>query len=200
MSQSFLRPKDTRITADYYPTPVEAIDSVMDEIDPHTLSDSGYDTWLEPMAGDMRIYNRLPEGRREWAEIREGRDYFAKPYPTDNGITNPAFSIAEEAVRKMLQDCRTVIILQRLNWMGSQKRRGFWQANPPSHLFTLSKRPIFVKNCKAKKCRAALPLEHEGPCPVCGGKVGKGTDSTEYGWYAWDRNQILKRRPGIYVI
>jgi len=88
-------------------------------------------------------------------------------------ITNPPFKIALEFLEKSLTESKTVIYLLRLNFLGTLKRKEFWNANQPTHLFTLAKRPSFT---------------------------GKGTDATEYAWFVWDRGNFMKQEKGIYVI
>lgn len=157
----------TRNRYDAYPTPEYCVDGIMDEL----MLPVGF-TYLEPCRGGDVIFNRLPEPRI-WAEIQQGVDYLSMPFPADVVITNPPFSLALEFLTKALAECHTVVFLLRLNFLGAQKRREFWQENPPSHLFVQSQRPSFT---------------------------GGGTDSTEYAWFVWDRLGICKRPPGVYVI
>lgn len=189
-----------RIEHDNYPTPQWCIDALMAEIKPAAFEDRSL-TWVEPCRGDKRIYSRMPEGRRYWCEIREGRDYLMLEAEADICITNPPFSIATPFVGKSLHESESVIYLQRLNWLGTKGRKAFWQANPVSHLFVMAERPTFVHVCSNKQCKGAfLPEDQVKVCPDCGSKVKPGTDSIEYGWFCWDRLNILKRPPGLYVI
>lgn len=186
---------------DLYPTPQGAFLPMFDEFIPDART-TGY-KWLEPAAGDFRIFDHMPRGS-EWAEIQRGSDYFAKSFSADIGMTNPPFSMAVQFAEKMLQECEAVAILQRLNWLGSQERRKFWQELPPTHLFILSERPVFVWACKGGKratngCGNTYPVGHDEPC-TCGGRVRPATDSVEYGWFVWDRLRVMKRMPGIYVL
>jgi len=138
---------------DFYPTPQEPIEKILNEID---FSDVSH--FFEPCRGGGAIFNHIKVDK-SYAELSEGIDYLTTDFNTDLIITNPPFSIALEFLEKSLKEAKTVVYLLRLNFMGSQKRKSFWQNNPPSHLFTLSKRPSFT---------------------------GKGTDSTEYAWFVWD--------------
>lgn len=83
------------------------------------------------------------------AEIR-GRDFLTTPtalLPTfDMIITNPPFKLAQEFTEKaldMVDDHGLVIMLQRLNWLGSQKRKPMWQRLPLAAVYVHSKRPGF---------------------------------------------------------
>lgn len=72
-------------------------------------------------------------------------------------ITNPPFSFAEEFVRAMLECADWAILLLRLNFLGSAKRRALF-ANEMPDIYVLPNRPSFT---------------------------GKGTDATEYCWMVW---------------
>jgi hypothetical protein len=182
-----------RAPYDYYPTPewaVEALAANMgtDAAMPHLLK------WGEPCAGDGAIIRAMWRAQRveprqwEWAEIREGLDYLGgdnfERQPVTEGsritlrqvdaiITNPPFSIAREFVEQSQKEADFVAYLLRLNFLGGQCRREFWQDNAPTHLYPLSKRPSFT---------------------------GKGTDATDYAWFVWDRLGLMRQAPGIYVL
>lgn len=88
----------------------------------------------------------------------------------DTVITNPPFNQATEFVEKALEhvaDHGLVIMLQRLNWLGSQKRKQFWQTMPLAGVFIHSKRPGF---------------DPENP---------NDTDSTEYAHFVFIKNYKL---------
>jgi len=82
---------------------------------------------------------------------------FAGP-PFDVVIMNPPFSRASEFVERCLPLSNRVIVLLRLNWLGSEKRAGFLHEHMPD-VYVLPNRPSFI--------------------------VGKQTDATEYGWMVW---------------
>lgn len=81
-------------------------------------------------------------------------------------VTNPPFSITQEILEHLLSlraksawgSNMHIIILQRLGFLGSQKRHDFWNKYPPDAVWALSKRPSFT---------------------------GTGTDAHEYGWFIW---------------
>lgn len=61
-------------------------------------------------------------------------------------ITNPPFNQAQaftEHALEMVEDGCLVIMLQRLNWLGSQKRKPMWQSLPLAAVYVHSKRPGF---------------------------------------------------------
>lgn len=78
-------------------------------------------------------------------------------------ITNPPFSIAKEFIVK----CRTdypnakVIMLLRLAFLESKRRKEFWDEHPVNHLYVLSERPRFINN---------------------------KSDATAYAWFVWDNS------------
>lgn len=186
-----------RVEQDFYPTPPKVVDLILPE-----LYDDRDISFIEPCRGDRVIYDKVPYINKQYAELSEGVDYLNTPFSADICVTNPPFSLAQEFLEKSLKECLTTVFLLRLNFLGSKKRYNFWQANPPTHLFVLSERPSFVAVCKGKKhkgCGKTLPLGTKGAC-TCGGKIGPGTDATEYAWFCWDRGGIVKRPSGMYVI
>ncbi len=182
-----------RVTNDKYITPAQAIDSLLD-----TLQIPHYCTFMEPCKGDGAIFNRVDCAVKLYAEIDEGKDYLALPSDDyDLIITNPPFSLAIEFLEKSLSEADSVFYLLRLNFLGSQKRKAFWNANPPTHVLVLSDRPCFVWVCKT--CKAAY---HPGSTTICecGGKVRAQTDSIEYAWFGWDRAGFCGLSEGVHVL
>lgn len=161
-----------RIAQDAYQTPPHCIDPMLPYIDFRPG-----DVVMEPCRGGGNIYRRIPPFcELRWCEIQEGRDYLTgwRDGAVDIIWTNPPFSLATEFLEKSLGEARTVIYLLRLNFLGSQKRKEFWNKNRPSHLFVLSRRPSFTG----------------------GGK----TDSTEYGWFVWDCGGRIKANHWLTVL
>lgn len=158
-----------RAAQDLYPTPAYCVDLILSRIFADFVATS-----CEPCRAAGSIYDKLP-GARSYAEISEGIDYLNTAFPTrfDLIVTNPPFSLALEFLIKSLSEADTVCYLLRLNFLGTKKRRQFWQENPPSHLYVLSTRPSFT---------------------------GHGTDATEYAWFCWDRGGLLIDPPGIHVL
>lgn len=189
-----------RVTNDRYITPASAIDSLLDVLDLSACRSFG-----EPCKGDGAIYNAVPLPVKRWAEIEDGIDYFQTCFNTDIIITNPPFSMALEFLQKSLREADSVFYLLRLNFLGSAKRKAFWNANRPTHTLVLSQRPCFVWVCqgdkkrKIKSCGAAY---HPGTTTVCecGCKVKAQTDSIEYAWFGWDRAGFCKLPSGVHVL
>jgi hypothetical protein len=82
-------------------------------------------------------------------------------YPCSRCSRTP-YSLALPFLRKSLSEADTVVYLLRLNFLGSVTRKRFWDAYPPTHLFTITPRPRFVNG---------------------------GSDACEYGWFLWDRGE-----------
>lgn len=62
-------------------------------------------------------------------------------------IGNPPFSLAKEFVEKsldLLNENGVLIFLLRTAFLESKKRFEFWQSNPVTGLYVLSKRPSFL--------------------------------------------------------
>jgi hypothetical protein len=159
-----------RIPKDFYPTPEWAVDVMLPLFDFSKCS-----CFLEPCRGSGVIYNKVPMKNKQWAELSKGRDYLKDLYDLPENsiiITNPPFSLALEFLGKSLWEAGTVCYLLPLNFLGSIKRHEFWKANPPTHLFPLSRRPSFT---------------------------GKGTDACDYAWFVWDCQDICEHPKGTIL-
>jgi hypothetical protein len=91
-------------------------------------------------------------------------------------ITNPPFSLAEKFVLRSLTMLDPhwggdVLMLLRLGFLASKKRRQFWKKNPLTALFILSDRPSFRGE-------------------------GEQTDKSEYAWFLWSTRDDWKSRVG----
>lgn len=187
-----------RIENDKYNTPQPPIDSLLSVLRISFLS-----TFLEPCKGDGAIYNSVPvfSQCKRWAEIDRGVDYLTTTFAnTDIIITNPPFSLALEFLQKSLIEADSVWYLLRLNFLGSQKRKAFWDASPPTHVLVLSERPCFVWVCQNKACRAMYDPGSTTECAECGCKVRAQTDSIEYAWFGWDRLGVCGLTEGVHVL
>lgn len=165
---------------DFYATPIDVLENLLSNID---LNQYG-DRVLEPSAGNgniCRVVKRYYPNKSITAlEIREEElenliqcsdEVFIDDYlQIDTGskysiiIGNPPYSKAIEFVNKsleLLEENGVLILLLRTAFLESKSRYKFWQENPLSRLYTLSKRPSFT---------------------------GKGTDATCYSWFMWDKS------------
>ena len=152
---------------DYYVTPHWLIEDFLAAFAENNIlgcSPEEYPLVLDPSAGGCEQYPMsYPTVLREhgfivdsW-DIREdsradctGRDFLSIPaslLPSYHVIiTNPPFKLAQEFTEKaleMVKEGGLVIMLQRLNWLGSQKRKPMWQSLPLAAVYVHSKRPGF---------------------------------------------------------
>lgn len=159
-----------RNALDLYITPDYTVNSLLSVLDLDRIRSVSF---CEPCRGTGAIYNKIEAASKMHGEISEGIDYLSVPFKANVIITNPPFSLAMEFLQKSLAEAWSVFYLLRLNFLGSQKRREFWQTNRPSHVLVLSKRPSFT---------------------------GHGTDSIEYAWFCWDRGNYMNLPFGVHVL
>lgn len=178
---------NVRIVNDFYPTPRWPIRRLFEVYSPPPGN------WLEPGAGNgsiIRSVNILRPTLASWTAVELRRQAYielfnldVKTYITDYltwarqyrdaklarfkvAIGNPPYSLAEEFIRASLEISDEVIFLLRLNYLGSDKRSIWLGDNPPDVLVL--------------------------PNRVSGTQDGH-TDSTEYAWFIWRREQLYKR-------
>ena len=90
-------------------------------------------------------------------------------------ITNPPYSLAQEFIIKALDDVKYggwVVMLLRINFLGSQKRTPFFREYMPNSVYVHSKRPSFTN---------------------------KGTDSTEYAHFVWQKGNHSLFFEGYFI-
>ena len=176
-----------RKECDFYATPINVVENILNHKD---LSDYG-NKILEPSAGNGNISKTIkqyyPNKHLTSFELREEEydslikisddviidDYLKYEFKDtyDIIIGNPPYSLALDFCKKsleLLSDEGILIFLLRTAFLESKARYDFWQENPLSGLYTLSKRPSFT---------------------------GKGTDATSYSWFVWDKKnnkQVIK--------
>jgi hypothetical protein len=163
-----------RSEADDYPTPAWATHRALEAIP--GLPPAGF--WMDPCAGEGAIIRAsqvlLPSIHWTAVELRQGAeaelratgaeyriaDFLSPscwPSPVDVVFTNPPFRLALPFIEKSLTIAKVVVMLLRINFLGSNKRAEWLRENMPD-VYVLPNRPSFT---------------------------GKGTDSPEYGWFVW---------------
>ncbi|MCF6442332.1 SAM-dependent methyltransferase [Pseudoalteromonas luteoviolacea] len=184
---------------DYYVTPHWLVREFLESIDYggpkcKTILDLG-ERILDPSAGGCEKYemsyptvlNQFNFDVETW-DIREdsraartGVDFLQAEGKGeyDTVITNPSFILATQFVEKGLEHVRErglVIMLQRLNWLGSIKRFEFWGKQPLQSVFVHHKRPGF---------------DPENP---------NKTDSIEYAHFVFRKGYNNLFAPNLYII
>ncbi len=139
---------------DFYATPEEAFKPLL------RILPSGMVQFWEPACGDGRLIRWLTESGRlaGGSDLNTGVDFLKDETRRAFIITNPPFSLAFEFAQHAVAHAPEVMLLLRLNFLASMKRRAWFLANEPSALFVLSKRPDFT---------------------------GGGGDSCDYAWFYW---------------
>jgi len=174
--------------AEFYETPSWCVHRILEALD----LPSG-NKWLDSCVGTGAIVNAVsawfPNRVINWttADIRHTGfedyhgDYINPTFKDTNHpiyekfdvcIMNPPFSRALNFAETALSHCNCVIMLQRLNWLASERRRAWLAANTPS-VYVLPNRPSFTGDGK--------------------------TDGQDYAWFVWPTKhssvQILETTP-----
>lgn len=150
--------RDTHIS-DYYVTPVA---SILEFLKHQTQVVFTNKVILDPCAGgDSKHKMSYPEALKSFsksiatidirndslAELQEDYLVYDLSHKPDIIITNPPFNLAIEIIEKALQDVKEggyVIMLLRLNFFGSKKRKPFFDAYPPLACYVHSNRMKFT--------------------------------------------------------
>ena len=140
---------------DFYATPESAFKPVLQYLPRKPR-------YWEPAQGDGRLVRMLQSsGRRAaGADLATGTDFLKDNRRREFILTNPPFSLAFEFLEHSLELAPEVMLLLRLNFLGSSKRRDFFRLNEPNAIFVITPRPSFSRG---------------------------GNDSCEYGWFYWGR-------------
>jgi hypothetical protein len=147
---------------DFYETPVWLTEAML----PHLVRYQPRRI-LEPAVGDgaiARVLKRaFPDARLVVGDVGTGQDFLSHDHggPFDLIMTNPPYSQALEFVTRALTfraETGAVVMLLRLNWLGSQERAPWLRGHTPS-VYVTPRHPDFT---------------------------GGGGDATDYGWLVWD--------------
>jgi len=147
---------------DYYVTPQQTINEFLDQFEKDYDFNPEGKFGLDPCAGGCEKYEMAyPKALKakgfnlHSVDIRADSradyvcvDYLEKPFKQLHSfiITNPPFLIATEFAEKAFNEVFEggyVVFLNRLNWLGSKKRKTFWNKAPLKHIYVHSKRPGF---------------------------------------------------------
>lgn len=149
-----------RVTNDYYATPFHATEAILDKLSDYDLGDN----ILEPAAGEGHIVKVLTErfpnkniiaNDLEWRNSRFGFNIqgdvdfltYEPECEINTVITNPPFSLAQHFIEKGLQIAKKyVIILAKIQLLEGEKRKLFFENNPPHYIYVFSKRCSTLRN------------------------------------------------------
>ena len=87
-------------------------------------------------------------------------DGLALSWEGEHLLMNPPYSEAEKWVYKATSEASTAVVLLRIGFLASKRRKPFLERNKPAQIVVLSSRPSFT---------------------------GHGTDSCDYAWFVWRR-------------
>lgn len=163
-----------RKRADFYPTPPWCVRRLLDAVDLRG------GRWLEPTAGRGDLMAAVRAGRDDisWTGVElhaarakqlaaianvvvvgDIRKVDLEPH-YDVALSNPPFSIWQDVVARVMPVAETVVMLLRLDVLGSAERATWWHEHP-ADVFVMPDRPSFTGD--------------------------GGNDSNYYAWFVWRR-------------
>lgn len=186
-----------------YPTPYWVLDRLLDVL---PLAEG---TWLEPAVGNgvlvkTALAHPRTGHRHEWygcdfQDSNEARavlgdqrfvvgDFLRTKRLDEVGrfrgvLTNPPFSRAEEFLNRSLAIADEVILLLRLDWLGSESRSWLLRGNMPD-VFVVPDRPSFVKGKTDTSYYAWMRWKSRSPQPKGTVQVLSTTPAEERRWAA----------------
>jgi len=179
--------RDSHI-ADYYITPQKPIEAFLTEFFKDEWIDLSSQSHriLDPCAGgdkenDMSYpavlfkmwagyYSIITNDIREDSPAQTHVDFLEiqHDYTFDIVITNPPFNIAQQIIEKSLSVVKEwgyVIMLLRLNYIGSKAREEFWKKNKPYAIYAHNKRMSFTSDWKTDSIEYAHFIFRKGYNP-----------------------------------
>lgn len=154
-----------RHVTDYYVTPQECIHQFFNA-SKEDIDFAQYKNWFDPCAGgDVENAMSYPSAIKdifdidvETMDIRDDSLATTKANyletvvdKKDIIITNPPFYLAEEIIRKALEDVVSggaVVMLLRLNFFGSKQRFSLFKQYPPTYAYVHHRRMSFTTDGK----------------------------------------------------
>ena len=135
-------PGKKRSMADYYPTPADVTQALLDFI--HIPA--GTNVW-EPACGGGHIVRVLEANRLKvtGTDIETGTDFLTAELPEGVRwiITNPPFSMATEFIETCARHNRPFALLMKSQFWHARKRYDLFLEHPPRYVLPLTWRPDF---------------------------------------------------------
>lgn len=166
-AQSLVGTSAGRPADDFYPTPPEATQALLDVERFDGL------VW-EPACGDGAIsrvleangYRVLSTDLIDRGYGEGNHDFFTSPHKADHIVTNPPFILAEQFVRHALtRSTGKVAMLCKLAFLEGAKRKPFFAETPLKSVYVFSKRVSFYRN---------------------GEKGDYSSSMIAFAWYVWE--------------
>lgn len=139
-SQSIIGAGNNRKPFDYYPTPANVTNALLDTL----LWDRSLRVW-EPACGQNHMVDVLKTyfNSVDGTDIQGGDDYLGSiERDVDAIITNPPFSLAADFIAKSLKYPYVAMLLKTQYWH-SKRRISLFRSRPPSKIIALTWRPQF---------------------------------------------------------
>ena len=138
-----------RKASDYYPTPPEATQALLDFLNiPH-----GTVIW-EPACGEGHMVQVMEKNGFEViaTDIQSGTDFLTAEMPcnTEWIITNPPFSLAEQFIRRSAEHNKPFALLLKSQYWHAAKREALYWEITPEYVLPLTWRPDFLFKTRGK--------------------------------------------------
>lgn len=133
--------KGDRRELDFYPTPPDVTIALME-----FLSLKRDKIVWEPACGDKAmssVIKRYVDTVLE-TDIKDGIDFFSITKDVDVIITNPPFLLAEQFIRKALNEADCVAMVLKSHYWHAKKRYALYVEHPPTYILPMTWRPDFL--------------------------------------------------------
>jgi hypothetical protein len=138
-----------RNQSDFYPTPPEATQALLDFLDLR----KGTVIW-EPACGEGHMVEVMRSNGFECigTDIQTGTDYLCADLPDGVNwiITNPPFSLAEQFIRKSAEHGKPFAMLLKSQYWHAAKRVSLFSDVTPAYVLPLTWRPDFLFKTRGK--------------------------------------------------
>lgn len=176
-----------RHKSDYYITPINKIKQFLCQFTINNVIDNDEIIWFDPCAGGDKnnkmsypeaIKSIYPYSKIITMDIRQDSlaQYKNMCYISEKLsfkpniiITNPPFNIAKEIIEKALNDVTMggyVVMLLRLNFLGSKGRENLFKNYMPKEIYVHSRRMSFTSDGKTDSIEYAHFVWQKGYNPV----------------------------------